>query len=122
MIKRVLLTEGTDEKRLAPFNVSQVQWQPENDVGMCDPDVSNMCGEEGTRWTLKSIGKIMHKIDDLEFKMCKMSTSEDRSHEPPYKPWVVPPRHRGGGSQNRGATRNIKQSQSYGSQGNGSFR
>ena len=39
MIKRVLLTKGTGEKGLAPFNMSQMQWQPENDVGMCDPDV-----------------------------------------------------------------------------------
>ena len=39
MIKRVLLTEGTGEKGMAPFNMSQIQWQPENDVGMCDPDV-----------------------------------------------------------------------------------
>ena len=39
VIKRVLLTEGTGEKGLAPFNMSQMQWQPENDMGMCDPDV-----------------------------------------------------------------------------------
>ena len=35
------MTEGTGEKGLAPFNMSQVQWQPGNDVGMVDPDVSN---------------------------------------------------------------------------------
>ena len=39
VIKRVLLTDGTGEKGLAPFSMSQMQWQPENDVGMCDPDV-----------------------------------------------------------------------------------
>ena len=39
VIKRALLTEGTGEKGLAPFNMSQMQWQPENDMGMCDPDV-----------------------------------------------------------------------------------
>ena len=38
VIKRVLLTEGTGEKGLAPFSMSQIQWQPENNVGMCDPD------------------------------------------------------------------------------------
>ena len=38
VIKRVLLTDGTGEKGLAPFSMSQMQWQPENDVGMCDPD------------------------------------------------------------------------------------
>ena len=30
VIKRVLLTEGTDEKGLAPSNMSQMQWQPKN--------------------------------------------------------------------------------------------
>ena len=39
VIKRVLLTEGTGEKGLAPFSMSQMQWQPENDMEMCDPDV-----------------------------------------------------------------------------------
>ena len=115
VIKRVLLTEGTGEKGLAPFNMSQVQWQPENDVGMCDPDVSNMHGEEGTQQTPKSIGTIMSKIDNLEYKMHRISTSEDRDHEPPYKPQVAPSRHRGGGSQIRGAARNTKQTQSYSS-------
>ena len=37
VIKRVLLTDGTGEKGLAPFSMSQMQWQPENDVEMCDP-------------------------------------------------------------------------------------
>ena len=40
VIKRVLLTEGTGEKGLAPF--SQMQWQPENDVGMCDPEARQL--------------------------------------------------------------------------------
>ena len=40
VIKRVLLTEGTGEKGLAPF--SQMQWQPENDVGMCDQDARQL--------------------------------------------------------------------------------
>ena len=44
---------------------------------MCDSGIDNMCSEEGSRRTLKSIGKIKNKIDDLEFKMCKMSTSEN---------------------------------------------
>ena len=47
-----------------------------------------------------------------------MSTSEERSHEPPYKPQIAPPQCRRGGSQSRGATRHSKQSQSYRSQGN----
>ena len=77
VIKRVLMTEGTGEKGLAPFNMSQVQWQPENDAGMCDSGIGSMHGEEGSRRTPKSIGKIMNKIDDLEFKMHKMSTSDN---------------------------------------------
>ena len=40
VIKRVLLTEGTGEKGLAPF--SQMQWQPENVVGMCDPEARQL--------------------------------------------------------------------------------
>ena len=40
VIQRVLLTEGTGEKGLAPF--SQMQWQPENDVGMCDPEARQL--------------------------------------------------------------------------------
>ena len=34
--------------------------------------------------------------------MHKMTTAENRSRDPPYKPQVAPPQHRGGGSQNRG--------------------
>ena len=78
MIKRVLLTEGTGEKGLALFNMSQMQWQPENNVGMCDPEVQHLHGEEGAQQTPKSIGKIINKIDNLELKMCQMTTSEDR--------------------------------------------
>ena len=81
---------------------------------MCDPDVSNRHGEEGTQRMPKSIGKIMNKIDDLEFKVQTMSTSENRSCELPYKSQVAPPRCRGvGRSQKRGTTRNSNQSQSY---------
>ena len=89
VIKRVLLTEGTGEKGLAPFSMSQMQWQPENDVGMCDADVQHLCGEEGVRWTPKSICKVINKIDNLELKMCKMTTSDDRGREPLYKPQVA---------------------------------
>ena len=113
MIKRILLTEGTGQKGLAPFNMSQMQWQPENDLGMSDPDVQHLCGEEGAWQTLKSLGKIIHKIDNLELKMCKMTTSEDRGREPPYKPQVDPPRCRGAGNRFRGAVRNPKLALSY---------
>ena len=71
VIKRVLLTEGTGENGMAPFSMSQMQWQPENDVGMCDPDVQHLYGEEGVRWTPKSLGKNINKIDNLELKMQK---------------------------------------------------
>ena len=36
------------------------------DVEMCDPDVHHLHGEEGAWQTLKSIGKIINKIDNLE--------------------------------------------------------
>ena len=62
-----------------------MQWQPENDVGMCDSDAQQM-REEGAWWTPKSLGKIINKIDTLELKMCKMSTSDDKGRDPPYKP------------------------------------
>ena len=32
----------------------------------------------------------MTKIDDLEFRMHKMTTAENRSQDPPYKPQVAP--------------------------------
>ena len=122
VIKRVLLTKGTGEKGLAPFNMSQMQWQPENDVGMCDPDVQHLCGEEGVQQTPKSIGKIINKIDNLELKMRKMTTSEDRGQEPLYKPQVAPPRCRGGGTRFRGAVRNPKPALSYSNRGNNGFK
>ena len=46
MIKRVLLTGGTGDKGLTPFSLSQMQWQPENDMGMGDSYVRNMCMEK----------------------------------------------------------------------------
>ena len=39
----------------------------------------------------KSLGKTMNKIDDLKFKMCKMSTVDPRSQDIPYKPQVASP-------------------------------
>ena len=32
VIKMVLLTRGTGEKGLTPFSLSQMQWQPENEI------------------------------------------------------------------------------------------
>ena len=117
VIKMVLLTEGTGEKGMAPFHIGKAQWRPKNDVGMNDFGVHSMSmsSEGGSQRNSKSIGKIMNKMDVLEFKMCKMVTSEERSQELLYKPQVASPRHRGGGSQNRGTTRNSKQPQSYSS-------
>ena len=86
VIKRVPMTEGTGEKGLAPFTMSQVQCQPKNGAGMCDSGIGSMCSEEGSRRTPKSIGKIMNKIDDLEFSLCKISSTNSRSWELPYKP------------------------------------
>ena len=91
---------------LAPFTMSQVQQQPENDAGICDSGIGSMHGEEGSRRTPKSLGKIMNKIDDLELRLCEISSTDSRSWELPYKPQVAPPQCRGGGSQNRGGLRN----------------
>ena len=118
VIKRVLLTKGTGEKGLTLF--SQMQWQPENDVGMCDPEARQL-REEGARRTPKSLGKIINKIDSLELKMCKMSTSDDKGREPPYKPQVAPPRHRGG-NRFRGTVRNPKAALTYSNRGNNGFK
>ena len=96
VIKRVLMTEGTGEKGLAPFNMSHAQWRPENDAGMDAgmdsgiTSVSSSHGAENSR-TPKSLGKLMTKIDDLEFRMHKMTTAKNRSRDPPYKPQVAPP-------------------------------
>ena len=118
VIKRVLLTEGTGEKGLAPF--SQMQWQPENDVGMCDPEARQL-REEGAQWTPKSLGKIINKIDNLEMKMRKMSISDDKAREPPYKPQVAPPRRRGG-NRFRGTSRNPKPTLTTSSRGPSGFK
>ena len=88
VIKRVLMTEGTGEKGLAPFNMSHAQWRPENDAGIdagMDSGItsaSSSCGAENSRRTPKSLGKLMTKIDDLEFRMHKMTTAENRSQRP----------------------------------------
>ena len=101
--------------------------RPENDAGMdagMDSGItstSSSHGAENSRRTPKSLGKLMTKIDDLEFRMHKMTTAENRSQDPPYKPQVAPPQCRGGGSQNRGGFKNSGQDQSYrngGSRGN----
>ena len=119
VIKRVLLTEGTGEKGLMPFSMSQMQWQPENDVGMCDPDARQL--REGAWRTPKSLGKIINKIDSLELKMHKMSTSDYKGREPPYKPQVAPPRCRGG-TRFRGTGRNPKLALSYSNRGTNGFK
>ena len=117
VIKRVLLTEGTGEKGLTPFN--QMQWQPENDVGMSDAETRQI-REEGQR-TPKSLGKIINKIDSLEMKMRKMSISDEKGKEPPYKPQVAPPRCRGG-NRFRGTSRNPKPTLTTSSRGPGGFK
>ena len=84
VIKRVLMTEGIGEKGLAPFNMSHAQWRPENDAGIdagMDSGItsaSSSHGAENSRRTPKSLGKLMTKID-LEFRMCKITTAENRS-------------------------------------------
>ena len=120
VIRRVLRTQGTGEKGLAPFSMSQMQWQPENDVGMCDPDARQL-QEEGARRTPKSLGKIINKIDSMKLKMRKMSTSDDKGREPPYKPQVAPPRHRGG-NRSRGTVRNPKAALTYSNRGSNGFK
>ena len=102
--------------------MSQMQWQPENGVGMCDSDAQHL-QEEGAWRTPKSIGKIINKIDNLELKMHKMITSDDRGREPLYKPQVAPPRHRGG-TRFRGTVRSPKPAVGYsnGTQGTNGFK
>ena len=53
--------------------------------------------------------------------MHKMSTSDDKGREPPYKPQVAPPRHRGG-TRFRGMGRNPKSALSYSNQRTNGFR
>ena len=76
---------------MAPFYMSQAQWKPENDAGMEHLAVGNRHNAKGAWRTPTSLGKIMNKIDDLEFKMCKMSTAHPRNQDTPYKPQVAPP-------------------------------
>ena len=55
--------------------------------------------------------------------MCKMTTTDDRGREPPYKPQVAPPRHRGG-NRFRGMARNPKPAVGYsnGTRGTNAFK
>ena len=53
VIKRVLMTEGTGEKGMAPFHMSQAQWKPENDAGMEELAISNRCNAKGAQRTPK---------------------------------------------------------------------
>ena len=77
--------------------MSHAQWRPENEAGMDAgmgsgiTSVSSSHGAENSRRTPKSLGKLMTKIDDLEFRMHKMTTAENRHQDPPYKPQVAPP-------------------------------
>ena len=70
-----------------------MQWLPKNDVRMGDSGVHSMSmsSDGGSQRNSKSMGKIINKIDDSEFKMCKMTMSDERPKEPPYKPQVAPP-------------------------------
>ena len=54
--------------------------------------------------------------------MHKMTTSDDRGRESPYKPQVAPPRCRGGGTRFRGAVRNPKLALSYSNRGTNGFK
>ena len=54
-------------------------------------------------------------------KMRKMSISDEKGKEPPYKPQVAPPRCRGGG-RFRGSNRNPKPTLTTSSRGPGGFR
>ena len=53
--------------------------------------------------------------------MHKMSTSDDKGREPPYKPQVAPPRRRGG-NRFRGTVRNPKLALSYSNRGTNGFK
>ena len=50
--------QGTGGKGLTPLSMSQMQWQPEIDVRMCDTEARSL-REEGARQTPKSIGKVV---------------------------------------------------------------
>ena len=71
--------------------------------------------------TPKSLGKIINKIDNLELQMCKMSISDDKGKEPPYKPQFAPPRHRGG-NRFRRTVRNPKAALTYSNRGTNRFK
>ena len=96
VIKRVLKTEGSSDKGIGPFHMFQTQWKPENDAGMEQMAAGVSHNAKGAQRTPKSLGKILNKIDDLDFRLCKISSTDSRSWELPYNPQVVPPQHRGG--------------------------
>ena len=53
--------------------------------------------------------------------MCKMSISDEKDKEPPYKPQVAPPRRRGG-NKFRGTGRNPKPTLTTSSRGPSGFK
>ena len=79
VIKRVLKTEGSSDKGIAPFHIPQTQWKPENDAGMEQITAGISHNAKGAKRTPKSLGKILNKIDDLEFRLCKISSTDFRS-------------------------------------------
>ena len=91
VIKRVLMTEGSSDKGIAPFHMLQTQWKPENDAGMGQMAAGVSHNAKGAWRTSKSLGKVLNKIDDLEFRLCKISSTDSRSQELLYKPQVGPP-------------------------------
>ena len=62
VIKRVLKTEGTSDKGIAPFHMSQTQWKPDNDAGMEQMVAGISHNAEGAQGTPKSPGKILNKL------------------------------------------------------------
>ena len=84
---------SSTEKALAPFNMGMIQWNAD-DEGFFQGELIG-----GGSWTEQTrngrsdqIGKLFNKVDNLEFRMRKMSVADPRNRETKYKPQIVPPR------------------------------
>ena len=122
VIKKMLKAEpSSTEKALAPFNMGMMQWNADDEGFFQGELIGGGSQTEQTRnGRSNQIGKLFNKVDNLEFRMRKMSVADPRNRETKYKPQIVPPRRGGGGNSSSGRGRNYTNNSNSNSNGYGS--